>query len=364
MDFSIDDDLIIAENLYNENRYEEAGYFYLKSIASGVTNPYPILMSAYLFYRFGQRENFNNIMRYLRSIKFPTHIGLYRHLMVLQSGIYHPDDISNKGFFTEDDIVQIYKTYLHEIKSNDLHNEKDLFENSITSHLDYDMLFFITRLLKPRHVLEFSPKHGLSTIFILKALMLNNKDFTFATFDIIDSPEFYQRMDRFNMNLRITVGDAIVTIPQYLREKGLLRQIDLCFIDSEHTYDFAQKYTKKILPLLGENTTLIVHDMCYCPRYPQKNINHYGESCAKNICGHINSYGEAEYLGRFFHEIKGYRIFLTHRLFGGFGLLSPKIEKNLPLIDRLKREVEGFIYKTFKGQFHEDRKIPCLLIAI
>ncbi|MCX8027693.1 MAG: class I SAM-dependent methyltransferase [Thermodesulfovibrionales bacterium] len=359
-------DFLIAQRLYDCNFYEEAGIHYLKALISSKNDVVSILMLAYLYYRFGLTDKFNEIIRLIDSNRLPP-VGLYRHLKVLQSGKMlklQSDFCGDNNLFSKDVITNLYKTYLPEIKSTGLYDDKDFFEKSITRHFDYEILYFFIRLLRPRHVIEFSPQHGLSTVFIYKALQTNNRDFTFATFDIVDSPEFYERMKGYDIKLKITVGDALVTIPDYLKKNGLVGNIDLCFIDCEHTYEFAQQYTRKIMPFLGDNTTYIIHDMCYCPEYPLTRIFHYGDASPNSICGHAGSYGEAECLRMFFKRQKGYRFFLTHKLFGGFGLLSPKIDLNMDLINHLLSEVDGFRYKISNKPNHEDRKIPCLLIAM
>lgn len=357
-------DIVVAQTLYDNNLYQEAAYYYLKSIISGHETTVASLMLAYIYYRFGSTNNFNAIMKFLQKQKIPL-LGLYKHLKVLQSGspLRKDNNLYNR-LFEKDFVTKLYRIYLPEIKSNGLHDDKDLIEASITRHFDYEILYFIIRLIKPRNVIEFSPQDGLSTTFIYKALVMNNHEFSFATFDIIDSSKFYERMSRYNINLKITVGDAIATIPHYLKENGLLGNIDLCFIDSAHTYDFAEQYTTKILPLLGSNTTLVVHDICYCPEFAQTKIFHYGDVSANNICGHALSFGEAECIRKYFRNLKGYRFFLTHKLFGGFGILSPKIDINMDLIEHLRSNIDGFIYKIKEGPNSEDRKIPCLLIAI
>jgi|GEM_PF-5406782 len=75
-------------------------------------------------------------------------------------------------------------------------------------------------------------------------------------------------MEAFNIDISVTEGDALTETPQYLVDNGLIYGIDLCLIDSEHSYEFARDYCKKILPLLGRDCILIFHDIGYRPIKP------------------------------------------------------------------------------------------------
>ncbi len=352
---------IKATYLYDVNQYREAGVYYAEILQDNPADIVALIMLAVISLKTGDINKAEILAstahRIFPQLKVSQHI-----LRLIRQKPTTPH--SYTGFFDRDFVIGLYKRYLPELASTSVYNDKNRFHDCLTKHIDYDFIYFMVRLVRPKNVIEFSPFHGLSTAHIYTALEANGQDYTFATFDLEEFEGFSKRMLEHHIPLKVIAGDAIKTIPEYLKANNLIGKIDFCFVDSEHTYEFAELYTKAIFPLLADDCVFMFHDMCYCPERIEEPFNHYGPVKPSEITGHSNSFGEGAYLSSFLRALKGYRFFLTHRLFGGFGLLSPKLPINLQLVEALEKEADGFRYKYNPLPNQEDRKITCMLIAI
>lgn len=350
--------------LYNENRYEEAGSLFLEAITKEPTNLYALAMLTVVFLKTDKLSNAVELLKVMN--RFIPDYGLTRYLNNLLKGVEvkSADDEGYRGFLDHQSVKQLYATYSSELYRRPIYSDHDLHFRSVTNHVEADFLYFFVRHFRPKNVIEFSPFEGLSTVILYEALRANNEPFSFATFDLQEFEGFTRRMQRYGIDLRVNTGDALKTVPQYLKKKDLLGKIDLCFVDSEHSYEFAKGYCREVFPLLGEDCILVFHDMCYCPSKITDPFDHYGPVDPSEIVGHYSSYGEGKAVSEYFSQKGGYKIFLTHKLFGGFGLLSPKLPINQALIEDLTKEIRGFFYKRQKSPSGQDRRIPTIMIAI
>jgi predicted O-methyltransferase YrrM len=352
---------IKATCLYDTNQYQEAGIYYAEILQENPADVLALIMLAVISLKTGDFEKAEMLAsaahRLLPQLKVSEHL-----LRLIKQKPTNTQQY--KGFLDRDFVIGLYKRYLPELANTSVYQDKNRFQDCLTKHIDYDFLYFMVRLIRPKNIIEFSPYHGLSTAHIYTALEANGQGYTFATFDLEEFEGFSKRMLEHHIPIKVIAGDALKTIPEYLRNNRLIGKIDFCFVDSEHTYEFAERYSRSIFPLLSNECVLMFHDMCYCPEQIEEPFNHYGPVKALEITGHCNSFGEGAYLSSYLKVLKGYKFFLTHRLFGGFGLLSPKLPINKELIDDLEREVKGFRYKYSPLPNAEDRKITCMLIAI
>lgn len=355
--------LIRAYALYNENRYEEAGAYFLEIVKTEPTNIDALFMLALIYLRLGNIHNVETLLSLIN--KMIPDFGLSRHLtnLIKGSSIVKENRPLYRGFLDYDFVKYLYANYSPELYNLPAYDDYDLHYKSITQHIEIDFLYFMVRYFRPQNVIEFSPYEGLSTVFIYEALKANDDEFTFATFDLQEFDGFTNRMNKYGIDLKVNTGDAIITVPKYIKEKGLVGKIDFCFVDSEHTYDFAKAYCNEILPLLGNDCIIMFHDMCYCPSVITDPFEHYGPVEASEIVGHAISFGEGKAVSEYFSKTK-YKIFLLHKLFGGFGLLSPKLPINQALIENLTKEIPGFFYKKMNKPNGEDRKIPTMMLTI
>ncbi|MCX8027487.1 MAG: class I SAM-dependent methyltransferase, partial [Thermodesulfovibrionales bacterium] len=251
------------------------------------------------------------------------------------------------------------RPYASELQNKILCRRNQIWQSTnFYNDLDGLILYALINMLKPKNIIEFSPFRGYSTVFIYEALRKVSDDFTFATFDLCECTEFTEMMRLFDIDLKVKCGDAISTVPQYIKENDLIGKIDLCHIDSMHEYDFAKDYIEKILPLLGDNCVIAIHDMYFLPDSIDEPFDFYEPISYLNICPNPASIGEARAVREYFKERDDYVLFSTHRLFGGFGHCAPPLPLNKALIECI----------GIKPNFLEDTgywtQSPMLLIAI
>lgn len=230
--------------------------------------------------------------------------------------------------------------------------------SSFFNELDGLFLYCLIRETKPKNVIEFAPYRGCSTVYIYKALQANGTEFNFRTFDIAETSEFTEAMRQLEIPLKVTCGDALKTVPQYIKESNLEGKIDLCFVDADHSYEFAKRYTEEILPLLGDRCIIIAHDMYYSPVNFDLPFDHYAPINPEDITENPASIGEAKALREFFLKRNDYVLFSTHRLFGGIGDCSPILPLNISLLEQLGMDE---LYSLERGKFWN--QAPLLLVA-
>ncbi len=229
-------------------------------------------------------------------------------------------------------VGQILAQYAREIEPVIKTFRENWHLSNFLNELDGLFIYSLIRQLKPRNVIEFSPYRGCSTVYIYKALQKNSNDPTFATFDLCQCPEFTEAMGLFDIPLSVTTGDALQTVPKYIIDNGLEGKIDLCFVDSDHSYEFAKAYTEKIFPLLGKNCVIVVHDLYCSPNNFDLPFDHYAPIRSGNICENPASIGEARAVREFFSRRNDYVLYSTHRLYGGLGDCSPLLPLNVSLL--------------------------------
>ncbi len=131
------------------------------------------------------------------------------------------------------------------------------------------LLYLLCIKNNPEFIIEFSPHHGYSTMCIGLALKQIDRKASFVTCDInwkVRKP-LLDRLEKHGIHpeyVTVLFGDALEVIPRVLQEeyRENKREARLCFIDSDHTEQFAQKYINKIFPLLHKSCIIGVHDIC------------------------------------------------------------------------------------------------------
>lgn len=273
----------------------------------------------------------------------------------------------NTDFLSAHYVKALYAKYEEELSCETLSAMKQSAEgehDGALSRVDAELVYMLVRELGARKAIEFSPNYGYSTAFVAAALKQNQPEYTFATFDLELYRSFLERMQRFNLQALFTQGDALTNVPLYLVENDLVGKIDFCFIDSDHSYDFARRYCVEILPLLGERCVYFIHDMCYRPQDFQS-FSHYGPISPYEIGGTYSSLGEAAYLSEYFRSVEDrYAIFSTHRLFGDSHEFSSILPRNKPLINELSASIRDFSLPLSAGQEGGIPRCPMGLIVV
>ncbi len=273
----------------------------------------------------------------------------------------------DSDFFQESHIKYLYEKYGGELNTDTMMAlKKDSHGNPDggISRVDGEIVYMLVREMGIRHAIEFSPNEGYSTAFIYSALQKNHDTFTFATFDMALSPFFMKRMRQFGMNVFFGEGDALENIPKYLDTRDLVGKIEFCFIDSDHSWDFARRYCDSLLPLMSECCIYFIHDMCYRP-HDFQNFSHYGNISPLEIGGTVSALGEGSYLCEYFARHHGkHAIFSTHKLFGDSHEYSSILPRNSGLIEDLTAMVNGFQLPPSAGQKGGMPRVPMGLLVI
>lgn len=232
------------------------------------------------------------------------------------------------------------------------------------SRVDGELVYMLMRELNVREAIEFSPNQGYSTAFLAQALVANGGESLLATFDLEMFPKFVERMQGLGLDAWFHKGDALVNIPRYLAERDLVGKVDFCFIDSDHTYDFARRYCREIMPLLGEDCVYFIHDLCYRP-LDITSFSHYGAINPFEIGGTAMAVGEAAFLvEHFVTHAPRYALYSTHRCFGDQHECSTRLPRNEALIATLTRDIPGFSLPPSAGLAGGIPRPPMGLLAI
>jgi predicted O-methyltransferase YrrM len=264
-------------------------------------------------------------------------------------------------------IESLYKRFANELSSDfmmALKCAEDGVHDGGISRVDGELVYMLLRELNARNVIEFSPNQGYSTAFLAQALVANGAEGLLATFDLELFPGFVSRLQGLGLDALFHKGDALVNIPRYLAEHHLTGRIDFCFIDSDHTYDFARRYCTEIMPQLGEDCVYFIHDMCYRPMDVTR-FDHYGAINPFEIGGTATATGEAAWLTEYFVENAfRYSLYSTHRCFGDQHECSTRLPRNEALIAWLTREIPGFSLPPSAGVAGGIPRPPMGLLAI
>lgn len=148
--------------------------------------------------------------------------------------------------------------------------------------IEAQILYLLLRHLQPTVVVEISPNFGYSTGVMLLALHANRHG-TLWSFDLEDrfhhvaSRTFDQAgIDRSRQ--RFVAGDV-------RRNQALPATIDVLFMDSDHSYDFARWYQSALIPRVRPGGLVHVHD-----------VLRYG------VLPHQGDYGEGRALAEYLRE--------------------------------------------------------------
>jgi predicted O-methyltransferase YrrM len=142
-------------------------------------------------------------------------------------------------------------------------NDLDKFpECGAYDWLESQILYLLVRVTRPRLVLEISPSSGYSSGFILLALHRNGAG-RLLSFD---------RRPEVEARARANFAGAGIDARRWTFYAGEAREtveaaavgddpIDLLFMDSEHTREFATWYVRVLFPSVPEGGLIHVHDV-------------------------------------------------------------------------------------------------------
>jgi predicted O-methyltransferase YrrM len=158
-----------------------------------------------------------------------------------------------------EEIINLYKKYKNEligvgddIREFLIKHKNETF-NPQLADIEAELTYMFIRELKPENVVEFSPCHGYSSLWILNALEKNDKG-TLFSFDLIKDSEKYIPIDLKTRRIFVR-GNVKENVHKFPYE------IDYLFIDSDHSRGFAEWYIKNVFPLVRKNIYVSVHDV-------------------------------------------------------------------------------------------------------
>jgi len=142
-----------------------------------------------------------------------------------------------------------------------LRNERSFFPNTgMYDWLEAQVLYLLIRCVKPEVVVEISPNYGYSTGFLLLA-MNKNKRGKLYSFDLEE--KFHRHALRSFNQVGIDTSRQLFFAADVREayDRVFPKQVDVLFMDSDHSYDFAQWYIANLYPRVTEGGLIHAHDV-------------------------------------------------------------------------------------------------------
>lgn len=139
------------------------------------------------------------------------------------------------------------------ILEDDIGGYPDKWESGSIWEIEAQLLYALTRILRPAIIVEFGTFRGCSTEHFLKALDANRKGKIY-TVDII---EVRNKKVRDHPRACVIKEDGIIF------SKKINFEVDIIFEDGPHSTKFTQNVIKNCLPHLASKGLLLIHDVCH-----------------------------------------------------------------------------------------------------
>ncbi|KAK9827007.1 hypothetical protein WJX74_003503 [Apatococcus lobatus] len=129
----------------------------------------------------------------------------------------------------------------------------------LSSDMELELAYLRIRDTRPSMVWEWSPNHGLSTIFILAALADNGHGQLIA-FDVNENWHDSEACmgDQIEGRFRFVLGDVHNTFYELESEVGMP---DYLFLDSWHSHIMGMWYVSEVFPKISKHTYVSLHDV-------------------------------------------------------------------------------------------------------
>ena len=222
-----------------------------------------------------QKFNFINIFKQsLKSSRFVVMINKVRSRFFSYEGTLTRDqnlewikkNLTEVSIFANSISFPLWEETITQSKILEKNANKTLenIKYSLGGGADYQLLYFLTRYLRPENVLETGVAAGFSSYAILSALQKNGKGKLYSSdfpYFRIKDPEKYigivvEKNLRKNWNLFIE-GDEY-NLPKIFKT---VKKIDIFSYDSDKTYQGRSKTLKKVSKFLTENSVIIMDDI-------------------------------------------------------------------------------------------------------
>ena len=134
---------------------------------------------------------------------------------------------------------------------------KSFLQSSSSTAYKGKILFHLARKYHPNHILELGTNLGVGSCY----LSLGNKS---STIDSLEGCPNLSKIAQENFhflklnNIKITIGNFKNTLDEVLES---IPQLDLAFLDGDHSYAGTMEYFQKIKPIIYEKSIVILDDI-------------------------------------------------------------------------------------------------------
>ncbi len=227
-----------------------------------------------------------------------------------------------------------------------------------TNVQDCVVLYLLALEYEPRHVVEFSPMLGYSTRYLATAMKHLGRPGSMFTVDCSKGYAEKTRGRLESMGLskycEVLHGDAINITKSQIKIRDW--NVDLIFIDSDHSYSFGKRYIKEVFPLLSNDCIVMIHDICG----RTQDTTPYSRDFRTSLRSNTNKFAEYRAVKEFLID-KDLLHTLTHPLLGGWWQAcswrsvgqetSPKLPENAEFYKAYK-EIVGYDLNDYRNFQH------------
>jgi len=170
-------------------------------------------------------------------------------------------------------LYDLYRTYQQDLESLAIFDDARAFGGAYHKE-ERRILYMMVRHVAPELVVEFSPKHGLSTAHMALALQHNGRGSVLSfEWDYGRVRRAYQNLKRYGLSHRVEfiLGDVRVELSRALeRRAGAAgKGLEFVFIDSDHGAEFARWYLGALFPYVRGGGLVHIHDIVTDPLSPR-----------------------------------------------------------------------------------------------
>jgi predicted O-methyltransferase YrrM len=154
--------------------------------------------------------------------------------------------------------------YLYRLYGNEIAEHRKIMREWCLSSkkckfcdLEVEMLYMLIREIQPKRIFEMSPDKGYTTMWILRALQLNEQVGHLTSVDIHDKslkfiPDSYRDHWTFYMDdFEIAINKNHINISDF----------DFILIDAMHSNEFAKRYIDVVLKAHQKPVAVVIHDI-------------------------------------------------------------------------------------------------------
>ena len=222
-----------------------------------------------------QKFNFTNVLKQsIKPLRFLVMINKIRSRFFFHEGTltweqnleWIKENVTEVSIFANSISSTLWEEAITQSKILE-ENSKKTLENinyDLGGGADYPLLYFLTRYLVPKNVLETGVAAGFSSYAILSALKKNGKGTLYSSdfpYFRIKDPEKYIGIvveENLKKNWNLFIEGDENNLPKIFKR---VKKIDIFSYDSDKTYSGRSKTLKKVSKFLTENSVIIMDDI-------------------------------------------------------------------------------------------------------